>query len=68
MSTLRELREARGCSLRAVEIMTGISRGTLSKVERGLEVPSAEQLVQLSRFYEVDPTRWVARVQYVIDD
>lgn len=34
-NNIREIREAKGISIRQLEKMTGISRSTLSKVERG---------------------------------
>ena len=60
--TLRELREQRGLSLLDVERDTGIHRGTLSKIERGIETPKAEQLAALSQRYGVDPAGWRAIV------
>lgn len=63
--TLRELREQRKLSLLDVERSTGIHRGTLSKIERGLETPKAEQLVILSNRYGVDPGLWRATMQFV---
>ncbi len=63
--TLRELRELRRLSLLTVQRDTGIHRGTLSKIERGLEVPKPEQLVILSQRYGVDPALWRATIQYV---
>lgn len=63
--TLRELRELRGLSLLTVERDTGIHRGTLSKIERGLETPKPEQLVVLSERYGVDPGLWRGTIQFV---
>lgn len=63
--TLRELRELRGLSLLQVQRDTSIHRGTLSKIERGLETPSPEQLVALSHRYGVDPGLWRGTIQFV---
>lgn len=57
--TLRELRERRELSLRALEVVTGISRGTLSQIETGGRVPSLEQLQTLGAFYGVEAWQFV---------
>ena len=41
-----EKRTAKGLSLRELETLTGIHRGTLSRIERGL-APSPEQAAKL---------------------
>ncbi len=43
-----EQRTARGLSLRQLETLTGINRGTLSRIERGF-APSPEQAAALLR-------------------
>lgn len=63
--TLRELRESRKLSLLDVERSTGIHRGTLSKIERGLEAPSPTQLLVLSERYGVNPSLWRGTIQFV---
>ena len=39
---------------------TGISRGTLSRVERGEQFPKAEQCRRLAEFYDAETARVVA--------
>ena len=41
-STVRLMREQRGFSLRELERLTGINRGTLSRIERGWLATPAE--------------------------
>lgn len=48
ITTLAQLRQQRGLSLRAVADLTGISNGLISLMERGLLVPSDEQLHALT--------------------
>ncbi|WP_348629341.1 cupin domain-containing protein [Methylobacterium sp. 17Sr1-1] len=45
---LRALRQARGLSLKAVAVSTGLSIGYLSQVERGLSSPSLRALTQVA--------------------
>lgn len=45
-TTIRRMREARGLSLRELERITGINRGTLSRIERGW-LASAEETAKL---------------------
>lgn len=45
---LRGAREARGMGLRELERRTGIDRGHLSKIERGLVVPSVPTLRRIA--------------------
>jgi HTH-type transcriptional regulator, competence development regulator len=53
-SELKQLREIRGCSLRKVEVATGISNAYLSQLERGSAArPSPDKLARLASFYEV---------------
>lgn len=40
--TLRRMRKASGMSIRDLEIATGINRGRLSVIERGIEPTEAE--------------------------
>lgn len=45
---LRGAREARGIGLRELERLTGIDRGYLSKIERGLKRPSLATLKRIT--------------------
>jgi len=62
--TMREVRKLRGMSLRDVEAETGISRATLSKVERGIELPKVGHMLSLSDTYGVHPNDWFAVHEY----
>lgn len=62
--TLRELREHCELSLRDVENTIGISRATLSRAERGIEVPSPDLLTRLSRLYGVDASDWTLVLEW----
>lgn len=51
---LREMRESKGLTRRQVEDATGISQGTLWRIERkGVENPNFKTLNALADFYEV---------------
>lgn len=63
--TLRDVREQSVKSLRDVEAELGISRADLSKIERGVALPTSEQLVLLSEYYGV-PASWKARTIWLI--
>jgi len=52
--TLRQLRERRELSIKGLELLTGISRGTLSQIETGSRLPSPRVLHQLAEFYGVE--------------
>ena len=47
---LRELRQARGLSLRALARETGIPFSSLSRIERDVSVPEGEALVRLAHW------------------
>lgn len=51
---LRELRESKGYTRRQVEDATGISQGTLWRIERrGVDNPNMSTVTALAEFYEV---------------
>ena len=52
---LRELREAKGWTLRELDRRSGISNATISRIESGLSVPKPESLIALANALEVDP-------------
>ncbi|MEO1323556.1 MAG: XRE family transcriptional regulator [Pseudomonadota bacterium] len=54
---LRSLRLAEKLSLDEVASRTGISRGTLSRIERGQTSPTAETLGRLSALYALTPSQ-----------
>ena len=55
--SLTELREQGGLSLRELEAKTGIHRGRLSELERGLRWPKTSELRSLEAFYDVPGLR-----------
>lgn len=65
-NNLRKLRKARNISLRALEQMTGINRGQLSEIERGVRKPTYDQRLLLNDIFE-DKLRFWVRVA-VLDD
>lgn len=64
--TLREVRHRSGHSIRDVEDRTGIHRGVLSTIERGLRIPTLHELRALSHLYEVPLDHWHVVVEYRI--
>src|ERR671938_1814915 len=50
---LRRLRVRRGVTLTALAAQTGISKSTLSRLERGQRKPSLELLLPLTEAYQV---------------
>jgi transcriptional regulator with XRE-family HTH domain len=52
--TLRQLRERSGLSIKQLERITGIPRGTLSGIETGTRTPTPRELARLAEFYGVD--------------
>lgn len=56
--TLRELRQRRSLSIKQLEELTGIARGTLSGIETGTRTPTILQLQRLSEFYGVAADSW----------
>ena len=58
---LRAIRHARGRSLRAVAIETGLSRGQLSEIENGRRLPPDEWLDDLERVYGRPAHEWYGR-------
>lgn len=63
---LREIRNLRGHSLRAVEDATGISNAYLSQLERGDALkPSPDKLQALATFYDVPYTDLMRAAGYL---
>lgn len=58
---LRELREARGLTLRAVAEATGMDLTHLQKIELGQRLPTEEQTTRLAKFFKLDETETQAR-------
>lgn len=50
--TLRELRESKGLLLREVGASLSIDPTLLSKIERNYRMPTKEQVIALSEFYQ----------------
>lgn len=61
-TSLRELRERHGMSLRDLQAATGINRGCLSQLENGKRVAELPHLLALSEALEVPLEAWRVRV------
>ena len=48
------IRVSAGLSLRQFEALTGINRGELSKIERGIACPTPEQAIRILSMGQVD--------------
>lgn len=62
---LRSLREERNLPLRKVAASLDIDQSFLSKIERGEKTATREQIVKLSKIYDVDEDSLL--VQYLSD-
>jgi len=67
--TLRQLRERRELSIKALETLTGISRGTLSQIETGSRTPTPRELMALADFYvlDVETCRFVVLATFEVE-
>lgn len=65
--TMRDVRLERELSLRDVEKRTGIGRGMLSKIERGIELPRGDVFLKLCDCYGIPPERWHIQVSWVTE-
>jgi XRE family transcriptional regulator, regulator of sulfur utilization len=50
---LRTLREAREMTLRELEAASGIERGTINRIERGVTVPRLDSILALAAALKV---------------
>ena len=50
---LRALRRARGLSLDDLWVKTGLDRGLMSRLERGIGRPSAQTRARLAEFFDL---------------
>ena len=53
---LREAREKRGLTIQQVSASVGIDSGNLSRIERGLQVPSKDLTERLAKYFEGEVT------------
>ena len=60
---LREYREARGLSQRALAARSGVSSPAIAKIEKGQRVPSMTTHLRLSRALRVKATVFLAEVE-----
>ena len=68
-SSLRELREARGISMRALATKSGLSANALSMIERGKTSPSVSTLykladalgVSITAFFGTEAGKWCGK-------
>jgi len=51
---LKRLREARGWNVRSLEALSGVSRSTISDLERGVGNPTLEVLLRLQYVFRLD--------------
>lgn len=51
-SRLRQLRDKKGLTQLAMQMKTGIDQSELSKMERGERLPTLEQAIILSHFFD----------------
>lgn len=66
--TLRQVRLDRGLSLSGLEGKTGLNRGTLSQIERGVRVPSAVELARILDGLDLSPDRVRVAVVLLIQE
>ena len=66
--SLRALRTLRKLSIPEVERLTGFNRATISRVERGIEVPTPAHMLAFSELYDVNPADWRVVLEYRIDE
>ena len=57
MRTIRDVREARGWSVRETAAVIGVSFSDLAKIERGERTLSGENRVRLIRAFDLDPVQ-----------
>jgi predicted RNase H-like HicB family nuclease/DNA-binding Xre family transcriptional regulator len=62
MEQLKILRAERGLTLRELEERTGISKDSISEIERGLRQPRASTVVKLAEGLGVDPAELLQRI------
>lgn len=55
-SPLRQLRQRRQLTIAQVCAATGLDPGNLSRIERGVQIPSKENTEKLVRFFEHEVT------------
>lgn len=58
---LRQLRESRQLSIKDAEKETGISRGTLSAIERGKAIPADDHVKPIERVYGEPWHQWYSK-------
>ena len=52
--TFKTIREEKQLYLEDVKAETGINKTLLSRIENGKRLPTKEQVIQLSKFYNVE--------------
>jgi transcriptional regulator with XRE-family HTH domain len=68
MRTLREVRQARGWSVRETAAVIGVSFGDLAKVERGERPLSGENRVRLIRAFDLDAVQVREIAEFRLDE
>lgn len=64
-TSLAELRESRGYTLKAIEAATGINVAVWSQLERGLMVPQPRHLAALTDVFDVPVESW--RIRFLLE-
>lgn len=54
---LKDIREDKGISVQTVQNITAIDSSLLSRIENGRRLPTIEQIIQLSKVYDIDERR-----------
>lgn len=54
-SRLKEVRKQKGLSIRQLELCSGVSRSSISDIEREVKIPTIETLCMLAVAMEVRP-------------
>lgn len=58
---LKDIREDKGITVQSVQNLTAIDATLLSRIENGKRLPTIEQILQLSRVYDIDEHRLIVQ-------
>lgn len=56
---LKDIREDKGVTVQSVQNLTAIDSTLLSRIENGKRLPTIEQILQLSRIYDIDDRKLI---------
>ena len=57
---VNEIRKARGMTMLDVEVITGISEGSISKIENGKKNPALTTVIKLAKGLSIRPSELLA--------